>query len=124
MPTLPPGGDLAELLNLQTHLLNLLRHDAPAATADQPATAAQYAMDLRVISCLAVASWPAARHLALTAAHAELVDDHVHDVRAPARGQIHMVAGLFEVLEADPLVGHGATVMVGRRPARVRGRRK
>jgi hypothetical protein len=77
-----PGAETCALLVLQDRLLGLLRHDCSTSSFGQPATSAQYFIDLRVLACLITASWPAARHVLEDPRHAELVDRHIQDVRA------------------------------------------
>lgn len=56
----------AEVLDLQQRLTTLLRPDGPAevASAGEPCSPRQYFTDLRLISYLAVTTWPRTRHLA------------------------------------------------------------
>jgi hypothetical protein len=79
----PATDYLGELLNLQDQLMDLLRHDGSATTVSvgQPATPAQHFIDLRILTCLITASWPAAASLVTTAHHHALIDEHVHHTR-------------------------------------------
>jgi hypothetical protein len=56
----------AEVLDLQQRLAALLRPDGPpeVASAGEPCSPRQYFTDLRLISYLAVTTWPRTRHLA------------------------------------------------------------
>ncbi|MGH3287169.1 MAG: TniQ family protein [Streptosporangiaceae bacterium] len=80
----PPGG-LSQALRTQEHLLRLLDPHGPAVTASggEPATPAQYFTDLRILSCLITASWPAARDLAAPW-QAALVSRHADAARRQA----------------------------------------
>ena len=84
-----PGG-LADLLRLQRHLLDLLdpTNQTTTLSGGQPATAAEYFLDLRILACLITASWPAARCHALHPDHADLLDHHT----AELTGQIRRTA--------------------------------
>jgi hypothetical protein len=73
--------DLEPILNLQSHLLHLLRGDQATTSVGEPATAAQYVIDLRVLSCLITASWPTAATLVRGRGHADLIDEHVQHTR-------------------------------------------
>lgn len=75
--------DLAALLALQNRLLDLLRPGSAAGTTSvgQPATPAQYFLDLRILTCLITASWPITEPLVRDRRHATLIDDHVEQVR-------------------------------------------
>jgi hypothetical protein len=76
-------GDLTALLALQDRLLNLLHPDGKRVTASVgvPATAAQYFIDLRILTCLITASWPAADRLVPSHQHAARIDAHVRHIR-------------------------------------------
>ncbi|HYS41237.1 MAG TPA: hypothetical protein VEO01_36950, partial [Pseudonocardiaceae bacterium] len=69
------------VLNVQNHLLHLLRGNQATTSVGQRATAAQYVIDLRVLSCLITASWPGAATLACGRDHADLIDEHVQHTR-------------------------------------------
>jgi hypothetical protein len=83
-PALDPYRDrlhLPPLLALQNRLLALLHQDEPTTTVGDTATAAQYFTDLRVLTCLLAASWPAARALVADQRHAERIDEHAAATR-------------------------------------------
>ena len=83
-PTHAPVADQDEhLLHLQQRLLDLLHPHTPAAidSVSAPATPASFFVDLRILTCLITASWPAARHLATDPTHANLVTGHVRATR-------------------------------------------
>jgi hypothetical protein len=73
--------DLDRFLTLQNRLLRLLHGDQATASAGQPATAAQYFIDLRVLACLITASWPAGDTLVRDPSHGDLIDAHVQHTR-------------------------------------------
>jgi hypothetical protein len=66
------------VLDLQTKICDLLRHDGPPTTvsAGELTSATSYLADLRVMSCLISMSWPAARDLAVHDEHADLLNAH------------------------------------------------
>lgn len=73
--------DLNPILTLQNHLLRLLRDNETTTSVGGPATAAQYVIDLRVLSCLITASWSAAATLVRDRGHRDLIDEHVQHIR-------------------------------------------
>jgi hypothetical protein len=77
------SGQLARFLDLQARILDLLRPDGSVSTSSvgQPATPANYIIDLRILACLVTASWPAARPLAPSSIDADRVDEHARAVR-------------------------------------------
>ena len=77
----PPDG-LGHMLRFQRHLLRLLDPHGPAATSGigESAAPGQYVNDLRILACLIIASWPAARDLARSW-QAELISQHAAAVR-------------------------------------------
>ena len=68
----PPG----EILELQSRLTALLQPDGPVSTlsAGEPCSPQQYFTDLRLMSYLAVTTWPRTRHLAPSDQLAQSVD--------------------------------------------------
>jgi TniQ len=72
------GSDVpaAEVLELQQRLTALLRPDGPAQvmSAGEPCSPQQYFTDLRLVSYLAVTTWPGMRHLAPASQLARAVD--------------------------------------------------
>jgi hypothetical protein len=68
-------------LALQARLLHLLRRSEPTISVGNAATPSQYFIDLRVLACLATASWPAASPLVADRRPAELIDDHATATR-------------------------------------------
>ncbi|TMC10511.1 MAG: TniQ family protein [Chloroflexi bacterium] len=77
--TLPPSDEREDLLRLQSRLLGLLRSDGQEAVVcfGRETTPARYFVDLRILTCVIVASWPAGRDLTQTSACERLVDRHV-----------------------------------------------
>jgi len=82
VPPADPPDWLGHMLRFQQHLLRLLDPHGPAATtsAGEPASPGQYVNDLRVLACLIIASWPAARDLACPW-QATLISQHAEEVR-------------------------------------------
>ncbi len=79
LPTLAPSDERESLLGLQSHLLALLRSDGQGAVVcfGRETTPARYFVDLRILTCVIVASWPAGRDLSHTSASERLIDRHV-----------------------------------------------
>jgi hypothetical protein len=77
--TLPPSDERESLLGLQSRLLGVLRSDGQEAVVcfGQETTPARYFVDLRILTCVIVASWPAGHDLSQTSACERLVDRHV-----------------------------------------------
>ena len=71
-----PEVPTAELLELQQRLTSLLLPDGPAVvmSAGEPCSPRQYFTDLRLVSYLAITTWPGTRHLAPGSRLAESVD--------------------------------------------------
>src|SRR6266702_7505541 len=71
------------VLRLRQRQLNLLHPNGPTTTRSvgAPTTLARYFVDLRILTCLIAASWPAARHLVANSAHANLINRHIRDTR-------------------------------------------
>jgi hypothetical protein len=81
-PATKDAHDLAAPLALQYRLLTLLSADkATTISVGGPATSGQYVTDLRILTCLITASWPASRHLVDPADAAGLIDRHVENVQ-------------------------------------------
>jgi hypothetical protein len=82
------------LLALQHKLTGLLQPDGPGPTltvsAGQPATAAQYFLDLRLLVGLIRASWPEARHQAQPWMDMAGADDHLDQQRQQASSKRHI----------------------------------
>jgi len=100
---LPRGWDHSAMLALQQRLLDLIRADGPTATASvgMPTTPGRYFVDLRIVSCLLTASWPAGRDLITEPAHARVLDEHAASARrqikaARAAGQPARPASAFD----------------------------
>jgi hypothetical protein len=68
-----------DLLAMQNRLLQLLRPEEPASvmSVGQPATAAQYFADLRIICSLINGAWPRSRNLITGAGLADYLDQHI-----------------------------------------------
>jgi TniQ protein len=77
------GTNLEQLLHLQQRLLDMLHPNGPTSTRSVgiPTVPARFLVDLRILSCLIAASWPAARHLVTDPAHKDLLNRHVADTR-------------------------------------------
>ena len=75
----------ARLLAVQHKLIHLLGPDgdrlAQSISAGQPATAAQYFLDLRLLVGLIRASWPEARHQAQPWMDTDAVENHIYQQR-------------------------------------------
>ncbi len=72
-----------QLLHLQQRLLDMLHPNGPTTTTSvgAPTTPARFFVDLRILTCLIAASWPAARHLVADPAHVNLINRHIRDTR-------------------------------------------
>src|SRR5262249_1629734 len=82
VPSSTQPEDTPPFPTLQNRLLALLRPEATTTTSvAEPATPGQYVIDLRILSCVISASWPAARHVAANPRHASLIDEHVDRIR-------------------------------------------
>lgn len=102
-----PAPDLSDeresLLPLQSRLLGLLRSDGQEAVVSfgQETTPARYFVDLRILTCAIVASWPVGRDLAEPSACERLIDRHVRrrrrEIEAIRRsGRTVREIGLFD----------------------------
>jgi hypothetical protein len=84
----------ARLLAVQHKLIHLLQPDgdglAQSISAGQPATAAQYFLDLRLLVGLIRASWPEARHQAQPWMDMDAVENHIHQQRQEGSGKHHI----------------------------------
>jgi len=80
---LPRGWDREDMLAFQQRLLDLLHVDGPTATISVglPTTPGGYLADLRIVSCLLVASWPAGRELITEPVRARVLDGHANAAR-------------------------------------------
>lgn len=88
-PTPAPSNERQNLLGLQSRLLALLRSDGQEAIVcfGRETTPARYFVDLRILTCVIVASWPAGRDLAQVWASERLIDRHVRR----RRGEIEAI---------------------------------
>jgi hypothetical protein len=79
LPALALSDERESLLQLQSRLLGLLRSDGQEAVVcfGRETTPARYFVDLRILTCAIVASWPVGRDLAEPSACERLVDRHV-----------------------------------------------
>jgi len=84
---LPRGWDHQAMILLQQRLLNLIHSEGPQTTPSvgSPTTPSQYFVDLRIVSCLLTASWPAGRQLITESVHARTVDEHAAQARRNAK---------------------------------------
>jgi hypothetical protein len=101
--TSAPSDERERLVGLQSHLLALLRSDGQAAVVcfGRETTPARYFVDLRILTCVIAASWPAGRDLAQTSASERLIDRHVrrrrHEIEAIRRsGRTVREIGLYD----------------------------
>ncbi|GAA3783086.1 hypothetical protein GCM10022225_84180 [Plantactinospora mayteni] len=80
---LPRGWGHHEMLAFQQRLLDLLGVDGPTATVSvgTPTTPGGYFADLRIVSCLLAASWPAGRELITEPVRARVLDGHANAAR-------------------------------------------
>jgi hypothetical protein len=88
------GGTHQQLLGFQQRLLDYLQSNGPqpVLSVGQETTSPRYLVDLRILSCLITASWPAARDL-LTEQQALLLDTHARDTHR----HLALVASLPEM---------------------------
>lgn len=104
----PAAGDgmLGDrLLDLQRHLLGLLRADAPAtaSSAGLATEPGRYFTDLRLLTALVCATWPVCRPMAPSPALAAAIDDHVQQQRQAVLLQAQQPkTRLLRVLDAPP----------------------
>ena len=84
-----PEVPATEVLELQQRLTALLRQDGPSAVASagEPCSPRQYFTDLRLLSYLAISTWPRTRHLAPTRQLAQSVDKLARH-SSPAGGKL------------------------------------
>ena len=104
-----PHAGHATLMQFQARLLDLLHASAPAAlSCGAPATPAQYFTDLRLVTRLITASWPAAQPY-LSTGHDHLITSHMHtrQPHASDHGATTPIARLYGQPPADPAAcGH------------------
>lgn len=88
-PTQAPSDERESLFELQSRLLPLLRSDDQEAVVcfGHETTPARYFVDLRILACVIVASWPTSRDLAQTSGGERLIDRHVRR----RRGEIEAI---------------------------------
>jgi hypothetical protein len=103
--------DVAALLVLQNRMLTLLRpEDTTTISVRGPATSGQYVIDLRILSCVISASWPAARDLTANSDQATLIDERVDRIRRQIaedrhQGRLRRDNALYDTPSSDAATG-------------------